>query len=52
MFQSQWLLGNERTHKVEGHGRDTMCGVHAQISKELQTPIFKFYIDKVRYYVC
>ena len=41
MLQSQWLLGNLRTHGtfVKGNGQDTICGIHAQMSKKLQTPL-------------
>ena len=28
--------------KVKGHGRDTIHGLHAQISKKLQTPLINF----------
>ena len=26
-----------KEHKVQDHGRDTICGIHAQNSKKLQT---------------
>ena len=40
------MVARQPKNKVKGHERDTIHGIHAQISKKLQTPLKTFYVDK------